>query len=134
MPSVTRWFVKTSFVHLVLALILGILQSLPTIKVAAWFPSYLHLLVFGWLTQLIFGIAIWMLPKFSNQRPRGYEWLNWLTYGSLNLGLGLRFAFEPFPMTSWGSWRAIALVSSALLQWLACLIFVGQAWVRVRGR
>ncbi|PWH17658.1 MAG: hypothetical protein DDG59_07720 [Anaerolineae bacterium] len=134
MPKVTRWFVKTSFIHLVFALILGMLQSLPQWKMGGWFPSYLHWLVFGWLTQLIFGIAIWMLPKFSNEKPRGYDWLNWMTYGSLNFGLGLRLVFEPWQLSSWATGRAWVLIIAAFLQWFACLIFVGQAWVRVRGR
>lgn len=134
MPTVTRWFVKSSFLYLVLALFLGILQTLPGWRTTALFPSYLHLLVFGWLTQLIFGIAIWMLPKFSNENPRGYEWLNWLTYGSLNLGLILRFLFEPLQLSPWVSWRGGGLVVSAFLHWLSCLIFIGQAWVRVKGR
>lgn len=134
MPKVTRWFVKTSFLHLAFALLLGILQTLPNWRAAALLPSYLHLLVFGWLTQLIFGIAIWMLPKFSNEHPRGYEWLNWLTYGSLNLGLVLRFGFEPLQVASWNNWRAVFLVFAAFLHWLSCLIFIAQAWVRVKGR
>lgn len=134
MPTVTRWFVKTSFLHLAFALLLGVLQTLPGWRATALFPAYLHLLVFGWLTQLIFGIAIWMLPKFSNEHPRGYDMLNWITYIGLNLGLVVRFVFEPLQGTLSSSWRAGFLVLAAFLQWSSCLVFVAQSWVRVKGR
>jgi len=134
MPTVTRWFVKTSFVYLGFALGLGILQSLPGKSSAVFFPATWHLLVFGWLTQLIFGIAIWMLPKFNSENPRGYAWINWLTFLCLNLGLVLRFLFEPFPNPLGANWRGGLLILAAFLQWLGCLAFIGQAWIRVRGR
>jgi hypothetical protein len=32
------------------------------VSIAGMFPVYLHLLNFGWLTQLLFGVALWMFP------------------------------------------------------------------------
>jgi hypothetical protein len=134
MPAITRWFVRTSLLFLILALLVGIYQQIPNVPQKGVFPVYLHLLAFGWLSQLIFGIAIWMLPKFSNERPRGYEWLHWGTYIAMNLGLLLRFLFEPAQShqpTALGGW---ALVVAAVLQWLAGMMFVINAWPRVKGR
>ena len=60
MPLLTRWVIKTSFVYLGIALAIGILLAgqslwhLPVV-IAALFPDYIHLLVVGWLTLLIFG-------------------------------------------------------------------------------
>lgn len=93
---------------------------------------YFHLLTFGWLTQLIFGIALWMFPKYSPTTPRGPEWLGWSTFALLNTGLILRMIFEPWngmaasPLTGW------MLVIAALLQWLAGVTFVANTWKRVR--
>lgn len=134
MPSVTRWFVKTSLMWLVIALVLGLYQQIPGLPKGAFSPVYTHLLTVGWLTQLIFGIAIWMLPKFTSENPRGYEWVNWLTYISLNLGLGLRAILEPLHGAETIPWSGAALVASAVLQWLAGLLFSVQAWFRVRAR
>jgi hypothetical protein len=134
MPIITRWFVKTSLALLVLALGLGIYQQIPGTPQSGLFPVYLHLLTFGWLTQLIFGIAIWMLPKFTSERPRGYEWVNWLTYLSLNAGLILRAIFEPLQGANVLSWSGAALMAAALLHWVAGVSFAAQAWFRVRGR
>jgi len=138
MPTLTRWFIRTSMLFFVLALSLGIWMALRPVPegdyLDAVFSVYLHLLVFGWLTQLIFGVAYWMFPKLSLSRPHGSPALGWATYGLLNLGLLLRAIAEPLndlrPGTSWG-WL---LVLSALLQWLAGLGFVVNSWGRVKER
>lgn len=134
MPTLTRWFVKASLIALVLGLIAGVWQQIPGAAIAGLFPVYLHLLTFGWLTQLIFGIALWMFPVYSKEQPRGPQWLGWGIFASLNLGLLLRVVFEPLqglaPSTL-GGWM---LVLAALLQWLAGLGFIAAIWPRVRGK
>lgn len=132
MPTVVRFFVKTSLLFLVLGMTLGMVQSLGA--VASAFPVYWHVLTVGWLTQLIFGVAIWMLPKFSARHPRGYGWLNWLTYLALNGGLLLRVLFEPLYGGAYLPGRGAALAIAAALQWLAMVVFGVQAWLRVKGR
>ena len=58
-------------------------------------PVYFHLLMVGWVTQLIFGVAFWMFPRYSKEKPRGREGLAWAMYASLNAGLLLRGLAEP---------------------------------------
>lgn len=36
-----------------------------TSLVAALSVTYVHLFVVGWLTPLIFGVALWLFPKMS---------------------------------------------------------------------
>jgi len=136
MPSLTRWFVKTSFVYLILALIAGlflVLQSSFKWTVpGGLFPVYIHLFVLGWLTQLIFGVAYWMFPKLSSEKPRGNESLGWWTYALLNLGLFLRVVAEPIQSTRPGVLSGWALVAAAALQFLAGLAFVINSWGRVK--
>lgn len=134
MPTITRWLVKTSLVMLVAGLAVGFYLHLHQVSTAGLFPLYLHLLTFGWLTQLVIGIALWMLPKYTLEQPRGNERLNWLIYLCLNSGLVLRALFEPLPMSVLAPWRGIGLVAAAVLQWMAGLLFILQAWPRVKGR
>ena len=59
--------------YLVAALALGIAMQMPfaaasPLMRAIW-PAYLHLLVLGWLTQLIFGVAYWMFPVIPPSSP-----------------------------------------------------------------
>ncbi len=137
MPVIVRWYLRTALVMFVLALIVGILQNLSGIFRSlppGLTPVYFHLLMVGWVTQFILGVAIWMLPRYSQEKPRGIEKLSWATYILLNVGLLVRAFGEPlnalYPATAWG-WL---LVMSALLQWLAGFFFVINSWQRVKGK
>lgn len=135
MPPITRWFIKAALIYLVLALCVGILLVLPIdAPVSSLFPAYLHMLTFGWLTQLIFGVALWMFPKYSTAQPRGLEWLGWATFILLNTGLISRIIFEPLNSISPTNISGGMLVLAAILQWLAGIAFVVNTWSRVREK
>lgn|SRR5574341_513917 len=139
MPPLTRWFIRSALVYFVLALLVGValmaqsVVELPSI-IAALGPVYFHLLMVGWVTQLIIGVAYWMFPKFSTEQPRGSERLGWAIYALLNAGLILRVVSEPllavYPQPALG-W---ALAISAVLQWLAGMGFVVNTWRRVKEK
>jgi len=86
------------------------------------------------LTQLIFGVALWMFPPWSRARPRGPDGASWACYALLNGGLLLRLVAEPLnsyhatPVLGW------TLVLAAVAQVLAVWIFVALAWPRVRAK
>src|SRR5512138_2251080 len=128
MPTITRWFIKTSFICLGLALVSGILLALQRPlnlgALSSLFPVYIHLMVFGWLTQLVFGVVFWMFPKYSNERPRGSEPLAWWTYGLLNTGLLLRALAEPANAVQPDALLGWMLVAAALIQLSAGVLFV----------
>jgi hypothetical protein len=138
MPALTRWFVKTSFIYLALALIAGLLvelqSSLKLTTLGGLFPVYIHLFVLGWITQLIFGVVFWMFPKYSIEKPRRSESLGWWTYALLNAGLFLRVIAEPIHSTQPSILSAWLLVVSAFIQFLAGLGFVINTWGRVREK
>lgn len=136
MPPLTRWFIKAALVYFVAALVLGILvqmgpaRTLPVLQVA-W-PTYVHILVVGWLTQLIFGVAYWLFPRYSAEQPRGSDRLGWASFVLLNVGLALRVIGEP--MVALGHDAGALLVASAVAQLLAGLAFVANTWPRIRER
>jgi hypothetical protein len=139
MPPITRWFIKTSLVFLVAALVAAVLLAAQSLwrfspYLAGFGPAYFHLFMVGWITELIFGVAIWMLPKFTSQQPRGNEKILWATYALLNAGLALRIVAEPFNSLTPGSLWGYGVVLSALLQWLAGMGFVVNAWPRVKEK
>jgi hypothetical protein len=135
MPKLTRWFLKAALLYLILALCSGILLALPNGNpVAGIFPIYIHTLVYGWLTQLIFGVALWMFPKYSRAKPRGHEWIGWATFILLNIGLVIRIIFEPLQNISSSSLTGWMLVIAAILQWLSGVMFFANTWTRVREK
>jgi hypothetical protein len=136
MPTVSRIFIKASLVYLVAALVSGVAMHVPLWpKLAVLFPTYVHLFVVGWLTQLIFGVALWLFPKKSREQPRGWEWLSWVCFGTMNAGLLMRAVAEPgivfAGMPDLFGWL---LVASAVLQWLGAIAFVVNIWPRIKGR
>jgi hypothetical protein len=138
MPPLTRWCIKTALVHFILALLVGAaLLARPVLGLPAWLlalnPVYFHLLMVGWVTQLIFGVVYWMFPKLSKERPRGSERLGWAAYGLLNAGLLLRAVSEPLAAAGSAPWGP-PLALSALLQLAAGWAFVVNTWGRVKER
>lgn len=139
MPLLTRWFIRTSFVYLGIALAAGILLAgqpfwRPPVPVAVLFPGYIHLLTVGWLTQLIFGVAYWMFPKYSSAQPHGNDLLNWAAYLLLNIGLVIRIGSEPLSSQARGIFWDYLLVLSAFLQWLGGMTFILTLWTRVKAK
>lgn len=139
MPLVTRYFIKTSLLFFVAALLCGLLLALrPFAELPLWIsgltPVYFHLFMVGWVTQVIIGVAFWMFPKYTKEQPRGSAALAWSTYVLLNGGLLLRVVAEPLSaFQSWPGWGGL-LALSALLQWLGGVAFVANTWPRIKER
>ncbi|MCA9773224.1 MAG: hypothetical protein KC466_12500 [Myxococcales bacterium] len=137
MPTLARWWIKSAMAYLVAALALGLARALgpwwdlPDLARAAG-PVALHFFFVGWVTQMIFGVAYWMFPRATKERPRGNEALGWATFSALNVGLLGRAAAEPLGALGGAPWTAPVLVAAAALQWLAVVAFVGNTWRRVR--
>jgi hypothetical protein len=132
MPPLTRWFIKLSLVYFVTALAAGVWQAAAG---PSWLtPVIIHLLVVGWVTGMIFGVAYWMFPKYSTDAPRGLDGLAIASFVLLNGGLLLRVVAEPMQSIRPSALAGWVLVLSALLQWLGGLAFVLNTWPRVKGR
>jgi hypothetical protein len=95
-----------------------------------FYPAVLHLLVVGWVTQTIFGVAWWMFPRPGPGRSPGPAAAGWTCYLGLNAGLVLRLWAEPASLT--GRPAAVAAVmASGLLQVVAVGAIVPVLWRRV---
>lgn len=121
-----------SLIYFVAALAAGVWQAAAG---PLWLtPVIIHLLVVGWVTGMIFGVAYWMFPKYSVDEPRGQDALAIASFVLLNGGLLLRVVAEPLQMTRPSTVAGSLLVLSALLQWLGAVAFVVNTWPRVKGR
>lgn len=139
MPRLTRWYIKTALAYLATALLLAFLLALPTTiplptHIRVMTPAYFHLFLVGWVTQMIFGVIYWMFPIITRARPRGNEAVGWASFILLNVGLILRVVGEPLVSLRPEGWFGWLLALSALLQWLAGLLFVLLAWPRIKEK
>ena len=141
MPPIARTFVKAAFLYNLAAFLLGALMMLDRwLDFSRWLGaltmSQLHLLVVGWITQLAIGVAYWMFPRFLKEqdpRPRGSDALAWFVLASLNAGLLLRFAVEPFYLMDAQSWLAALMALAGVLQALSAFAFGWIIWGRIRA-
>lgn len=137
MPLLTRWYIKSALVYLMAALLLAVVLALPSDLpsfIRFMNPAYFHLFLVGWVTQMIFGVIYWMFPIITRSQPRGNERLGCASYILLNAGLVLRVIGEPLTVTNPEEGFGWLLAISALLQWLAAVIFVFLAWPRVKEK
>jgi hypothetical protein len=89
-------------------------------------PFHAEVLLIGWMVQLTFGVAYWILPKLRAEPARRSERLAWISLLLLNLGLlaaglGRTFGVPVVPIAGRAS------------EMLAVLAFAFQAWPRARG-
>ena len=136
MPLQARVYIRTALLHGLIAFLLGAMllinQALNIYaRLAAFQPVFYHLLMVGWVLQMIFGVAWWMFPLQSREQGRGNELLGWIAFGLLNSGLILRAIFEPWQ--AWGGW-SWPLVLAALNQLAAVWLWIIALWPRVKDR
>jgi hypothetical protein len=143
MPLLTRTFIKAGLIYFMIALFAGALMAArPFMGLPGWLdewlvalrPVYLHLLMVGWVLQLIMGVVYWMFPKYSKEQPRGSEFLGWAVFGTLNIGLILRTVGEPLLAVRPDLQVGWMLAASAVLHLLAGWGFIVNTWNRVKER
>jgi hypothetical protein len=150
MPKTTRLFTKASVLYLCLGSLLGALLLFHRwLPLGSWVPalkaSHVSFLLQGWLTQLILGVAWWLLPPLHiglrpdaplpvrrGQTQRGSEPLFWATFVLLNAGILLRGLCEPLQTWTGSPLFGAMVASSEPLLLLAAAGFVANTWSRVR--
>ena len=150
MPATTRAFVKASILYLGLGALLGALLLVNRwvglgAAILALKASHVQFLVVGWLTQLIVGVAWWLLPPLPiglhpdaplpvrrGQIQRGSEPLFWAAFAGLNAGVVLQAVFAPlYTWTRIGFFGFLAGIAGLFLL-AAAVAFAVNLWGRVR--
>lgn len=136
MPQISRWFIKSGMIYLLLGIILAFLAEMPFIDTGALLlPVYWHMLVIGWITQVIMGVSIWMFPRQKRKRKNIQTIPALLAFWLLNTGLILRFVSEPFiPLFHQALWITLTVIASSILLSAAMIFYVIEIWPRVFSR
>ena len=74
MPAITRYFIKAAMLYFAGRLLIGFLISARTLLnlpavLLNMTPTYLHMLVVGWITQLIIGCRLLDVPQVFQRIP-----------------------------------------------------------------
>lgn len=134
MPLISRTFIKAGMVFFVLSLVAALIMEIDIAALPAIMPLFWHMLMVGWITQIIFGVSIWMFP--GRNRDEGFKaqkW-GWLTFLFLNTGLILRVISEPLVSISASELWKVLIVLSAILQLLAGLTYLIEMWPRIMSK
>ncbi|MBI5824532.1 MAG: hypothetical protein HZB18_10930 [Chloroflexi bacterium] len=130
MPRLSVWFVRFSFVHLLIGLTFGgLILANKGFPFASWtwslLPAHMESLLLGWMAQLAMGMAFWILPRFRYGAARGNVNFVWGALILLNVGI-VMVAMQPLISMSW------IVLTGRILETSSILLFILASWRRVK--
>jgi len=123
--------IRSSLVYFVLGISFGalmLLQKAFPFDAGIWqgLPVHVELLLFGWMLQLVLGVAYWMFPRLLEGADRGWPAGIWWIYGLFNGGIVVNLAAIA---------RGLAGMEGTLagrgMQLAAIVLFISLHWKRV---
>jgi hypothetical protein len=136
MTPLVRLYVKTSFVFLLLGLVLGGYVTIQVNLLGRGVPwplitAHVHVLLVGFLLTLVFGVATWMFPRPARDDARYHPGLAWLVYWLLTASTAIRALGEVGAAVVSSRGSPLAALGG-LGQLVAAIVFVANMWTRVR--
>ena len=123
MPTLSVWTVRAALLWLAVASLAGALilarGSLGHPELALWIPRHAEMMLMGWMVQLAFGVAHWILPRPPAPTGRDSGIVVVVAIIALDLGLVLVVLGSP--------------IVGRLLEAWAVVLFAGQAVPRIRA-
>lgn len=137
MPPLVRRYIKTSFVFLVLGLLLGGYLIVGEFALGLYPPrifvtAHVHLLLVGFMLMIVMGVATWMFPRPARDDGRYRPELAEAVYWLLTLGTAVRAAAELATGIWGGTALRLAVAAGGLAQLAGAVVFVVNMWWRVR--
>lgn len=119
MSKLTVMFIKASLIYLTLGAILGVYMTIPGANYGMFRPSHAHLMVLGFCSMMIFGVAYHILPRFSGRQLFSEKMADWNFYLA-NAGIiGMVIGFAHITAPAMG----IVLLLGSLSEAAACFLF-----------
>ncbi len=134
MPRLARLFIKTGLIYFLVSLLLGLAAEFKWLTFPGITPLFWHLLMVGWITQIIFGVSMWMFPGRTKEEGFWPQKWGWLTFILLNMGLICRMIAEPASYTSSAALWTILIVTSAVGQLAAAVTYTIELWPRIQSK
>jgi hypothetical protein len=136
MTPLVRLYVKTSFVFLMLGLVLGGYIAVEVNLRGRGVPwplitAHVHLVLVGFMLMLVFGVATWMFPRPARDGGRYRPGLAWLVYWLLAASTVVRVLGE-LTAAAAGTRGSSLAAFGGLGQLAAAVVFVVNMWTRIR--
>jgi len=137
MLPLVRRYIKTSFVFLVLGLLLGGWITVSQFILGVYPPrlyitAHVHLLLVGFTLMIVMGVATWMFPRPGREDTRYRPGLADAVYWVMTLSTGVRAVGEilaPWLGSAVPRW---AMALGGLGQLAGAALFVLNMWPRIR--
>ncbi len=137
MPPLVRRYIKTSFVFLVLGLLLGGYILVGEFVLGVYPPrlfvtAHVHLLLVGFMLMIVMGVATWMFPRPARDDTRYRPALAEAVYWVMTVSTVVRAASEIVGGLSPAPWLRLLVTAGGLGQLAGAGLFVVNMWWRVR--
>ncbi len=131
MTRLSVWVVRTALIYLGIGFLIGALmltqKGVPIEgSLLRLLPVHIECVLIGWTLQLGMGIAVWILPRFSQEPRYGRVALGWLAYGLLNVGV------ISVGLGQWLNVSAVLIFCGRALEVAAVISFAAHAWPRIK--
>ena len=122
-----RLFVISSLVCLIFSGVLGLFMGIQPQLSGYIRYAHIHLMLLGWVSMMIFGLAYHVLPRFVGMPMISDKWqkLHWWCANVGLVGMVIFMTLRLADADHWSLWRYFFSVG-AFLQWLGVLIFCIQ--------
>ena len=133
MPNLSIIFIRTGLIYFIFGFILGaflLFNKAYPFNLILWqlLPLHYLILFFGWILQLVFGVAFWIMPRFG--KSYGKTWLAWSCYLFLNTGL-VTLISSYFLIFLNEEIKSLYILATILI-YLGISCFVFFIWPRIR--
>ncbi|QPC83710.1 hypothetical protein G4Y79_04830 [Phototrophicus methaneseepsis] len=131
MPKLSVYLVRASLIHMGVGFFFGaMILHHKGIPIYGWtwklLNPHIELMIFGWVMQLVMGVAFYALPRFSQRESRyGAVYLGWWSFFLLNGGVIATAVAQWFDVDSFA-------LSGRLLMLLGVLVYAVMIWPRVK--
>ena len=137
MPPLIRRYIKTSFVFLLLGMVLGTYATVEVNLRGRGVPwplvtAHVHLILVGFMLMLVIGVATWMFPRAARDDPRYRPGLAEAVYWLLTVSTGVRTVGELASAVAGTRGGSPLAALGGFGQLAGALLFVVNMWVRVR--
>jgi|SRR3972149_2549854 len=121
MSRLTILFIKSSLIYFAVAVLVGLDITFMPGHLGSMMPVHAHLMLLGWITMMIYGVAYHILPRFSASPLYSDKMANVQFYLA---HIGLIGMAVSFAMRSYVDAGGMLLIVFSIIEAISIILFV----------